>query len=414
VNILLVGNYADDGQESMRRFAELLAQQLPRRGIGAQILCPSSFFGRLPFGSGALGKWLGYLDKFLIFPRTLRSRLHQLGPDSLVHICDHSNAVYTRILRTVPHLVTCHDLLAVRAARGEFPQCRTRATGKLYQAWILRGLNSAGKVACVSNATSRDLLRLSNLAPRQITKVHNGLNYPYAPLTKLEAATRLQKAQPRLAAGFILHVGGNQWYKNRAGVLQIYTRLCEKISSPPVLVMAGKPLTRPLRLMISRNGLEQRVLELNTVGNEDLRTLYCSAGLLLFPSCEEGFGWPIVEAQACGCPVVIAKREPMAEIGGDAAVQFEFESGGEFVNSPLSARSADAAAEAVKATLLETDAGRLYRAQRGIRNSARFATARMIDEYVKLYQELLGAETAPIPQQEQNAPAHRSTAVCPA
>jgi glycosyltransferase involved in cell wall biosynthesis len=402
MKVLLIGNYANDQQESMRRFAELLVLQLPGLGISAECLCPSPVFGRLRPGAGGVGKWLGYLDKFVLFPRTLRSRVRQFASDTLVHICDHSNAVYTRVLGGVPHLVTCHDLLAVRSALGEFPGCRVRLSGRLYQRWILHGLNAAGRVACVSTATQRDVLRLSSLAPRQVSLIHNGLNHSYAPLTEMDAAARLREAASRLGndavaklqAGFILHVGGNQWYKNRLGLVQIYARLCEKMLHAPNLVLAGKPFTPRLRRKISSHHLEDRVVELNSVSNEDLRTLYCASQLLLFPSFEEGFGWPIVEAQACGCRVVIADREPMTEVGGDAVVCFKLESPTALEDAPLSTNSADSAASVVMKTLLETRDERLDRVQGGLRNAAKFSTARMVENYIELYRRIsvVGAE----------------------
>jgi glycosyltransferase involved in cell wall biosynthesis len=398
MKVLLIGNYANDGQESMRRFADLLALQLPGRGISAECLCPLPVFGRFRPGAGGAGKWLGYLDKFVLFPRTLRNRVRQFASDTLVHICDHSNAVYTRVLAGVPHLVTCHDLLAVRSALGEFPTRRVRVSGRLYQRWILHGLNAAGQVACVSTATRRDILRLSRLAPGQVSLVHNGLNHSYAPLANTYAPVRLREAALRfgngavekLQAGFILHVGGNQWYKNRLGLIQIYARLCEKMIHPPNLVLAGKPFTPQLRCSISSHHLEGRVIELNSVSNEDLRTLYSAAQLLLFPSFEEGFGWPIVEAQACGCRVVIADREPMTEIGGDAAVCFKLESARSLKDAPLSSDSTECAARVVMTTLLETHEERLDRIQRGLRNAARFSTARMVENYIELYRQISG------------------------
>jgi glycosyltransferase involved in cell wall biosynthesis len=314
---------------------------------------------------------------------------------NLVHICDHSNAVYTRVLRNFPHLVTCHDLLAVRSARGEFSQNRTRKTGRLYQQQILRGLTEAAHVACVSSATRRDLLRLTNLAPGKVDLVYNGLNYPYTPLARSEAVKRLRAACQRfglsesLEAGFILHVGGNQWYKNRPGVIQLYAHLCKKMSAPPKLVMAGKALTPEMRRDISKDSLETRVIELTTVSNEELQTLYCTAGLLLFPSFEEGFGWPIIEAQASGCPVVTVNREPMVEVGGDAAIRFEIDGIGSLDNVGFSNRAVENGVNAVMKVLLESPDERLARIQIGLSNSARFSTDRMLEDYVSLYRRLL-------------------------
>jgi glycosyltransferase involved in cell wall biosynthesis len=227
--------------------------------------------------------------------------------------------------------------------------------------------------------------------------IHIGHNYAYAPLPVKDTEERLRGiigqssngTTRKLKKGFILHVGGNQWYKNRLGVVQIYAQVCENVAQAPTLVMAGKPFTPELKRSILRYHLQDRVLELNAVSNEDLRTLYCAAEILLFPSIAEGFGWPIIEAQACGCPVVIAKREPMNEIGGDAAFCFELESDNQHEDAPLSKRSAENAAKAVKEALLETGEARKNRVQKGGCNAARFSTARMVNAYIDLYKRML-------------------------
>jgi glycosyltransferase involved in cell wall biosynthesis len=233
--------------------------------------------------------------------------------------------------------------------------------------------------------------------------VHNGLNHPYAPVPEAESAERLRELAARLGhgveakfqAGFILHVGGNQWYKNRLGVIQIYARLCEKMSNSPNLVMAGKPFAPALRHSLSSLRLEDRVIELNSVSNEDLRTLYSAAQLLLFPSFEEGFGWPIIEAQACGCRVVIANREPMTEIGADAAVGFEMESAVPSQAGALSTQAVENGTSAVMKTLQESPQERLDRIRSGISNAARFSTGRMMESYIDLYRQILKSVVVP-------------------
>jgi glycosyltransferase involved in cell wall biosynthesis len=396
LKVLLVGNYDNDGQESMLRFTEVLASHLPRYGCEVEITRPSTVFGQLRRGANGLGKWLGYLDKYFLFPRKLRNQVRRFDSNSIAHICDHSNAIYTRTLADVPHLVTCHDLLAVRAALGEWPCCKIRATGRFYQRLIIRRLNAAQRVACVSAASRRDFLRLTRVKPGRVSLIHNGLNYPYTPIPNSELGRRLRELAPRLGRaleakhpGFILHVGGNQWYKNRLGVVQIYARLCQLTSNPPNLAMVGKPLTPELRQLVTAHGVEQRVLELNAVSNEDLQVLYSAARLFLFPSLAEGFGWPILEAQSCGCPVVIPEREPMTEVGGGAAVRFEIEPV-DSTSRPLDYNVvAENGAKAVLKTLHATDEERLNRIQQGQRNAAQFSTTRMVEGYVELYRQML-------------------------
>ena len=140
LRVLLVGNYLRDGQESMQRFAEATLAGLTRQGIDARLIRPEAVLGRLSASSqSGLGKWLGYIDKFVLFPLRLKREVDAAqreaiseggAADVVVHICDHSNAPYTRSLRNVAHVVTCHDLLAIRSARGEIAQNPTRWSGR--------------------------------------------------------------------------------------------------------------------------------------------------------------------------------------------------------------------------------------------------------------------------------------------
>jgi glycosyltransferase involved in cell wall biosynthesis len=232
---------------------------------------------------------------------------------------------------------------------------------------------------------------LSTLDADAVSVVQNGLNYPYAPMPGALVRERLSRFDPgeKLKAGFILHIGGNQWYKNRIGVIQIYAQLCRKTAQPPCLLMVGKPFTTAMRRCVAANHLEDRVIELNAVSNEDLRTIYCAAQLLLFPSLAEGFGWPIVEAQACGCRVVTTNQPPMNDIGGDAAVYINLESPASTGDAVLSAVVLNDAAEAVLQLLRESSEAKRSRIERGLRNAAKFSTAKMVDDYVGLYQKAL-------------------------
>ncbi len=266
MKVLLVGNYVNDGQESMQRFAALMAQGVTKAGHEVRVLQPPSIVGQLrPSGQG-VGKWMGYVDKFGLFPPVLKSAAK--GVD-VVHICDHSNAFYTRYLQCIPHVVTCHDILAMRSALGEFPQNPIAWTGRRLQGIIFKGLTRAQHIACVSDATRNDLLRLAGISEQRVSRVYNSLNYPYSPMEKSEAAERLRRLSVDPSQPFLLHVGGNQWYKNRLGVLRTFSSL-RKCSAGHTLklVMVGKPWTTEMREFSSENGMSDLTLELTGVGNE--------------------------------------------------------------------------------------------------------------------------------------------------
>jgi glycosyltransferase involved in cell wall biosynthesis len=135
----------------------------------------------------------------------------------------------------------------------------------------------------------------------------------------------------------------------------------------PLLVLVGPPISAP--------NAETR----SNVGNDALAALYSGAELLLFPSLEEGFGWPIIEAQACGCRVLTTDKDPMREVGGKAA---------SYLPEP---NDAAASASAVEAFLSQNAVERASQIRAGLANAARFSTENMIRGYLALYQELLAA-----------------------
>ncbi|HKQ30646.1 MAG TPA: glycosyltransferase family 1 protein [Burkholderiales bacterium] len=371
MRVLLIGNYPADRQESMRRFCQVLEQGLTERGFEVRVVQPGVVFSRAVPESSFLRKWLGYVDKFLLFPWRLR---RSLAWADLVHVCDHSNAVYAGTIGAKPALVTCHDLLAIRSALGDFPENATGWSGRLYQRWISHGLRKSAFIACVSEATRGDVLRLIGKDPRRVFVVHNGLNYPYTAMPRDEAR-RVIGAHGFADTEFLLHVGGNQWYKNRLGVLRIFSELVKLSPTSHLrLVLAGKPCTMEMRRYMDEHGLTGRVIELRDVGNEELRALYSTARGLLFPSLYEGFGWPVIEAHACGCPVFTSARPPLTEIGGGCAVYFDPD---------------DAAGAARR--IAQAISGGEGAGVSALANASRFSKQRMIDGYVRIYATLAGA-----------------------
>src|SRR5437764_5010232 len=189
--ILLIGNYPLERQQSMERFAMMMLDGLSAAGIPAEMIRPQPLFGRFRFAGRLVGKWLAYLDKFIFFRRALARKLRE--QPALVHICDHSNAMYSKAVRALPVVVTCHDLLAVRGALGEATDCPASATGRILQRWIVRGLESAAAVACVSRATLADaerLVRRTDSKPA-LEVITLGLSYPYCVLPTDEVRARL-------------------------------------------------------------------------------------------------------------------------------------------------------------------------------------------------------------------------------
>ena len=371
----------------MQRYAQMLAAGLPSLGVSVELLKPIPYLGRLKPSAVGIGKWLGYVDKFILFPFDLRrtaSRVRSSGKQVVVHICDHSNAMYSLYLDDIPHLVTCHDLLAVRSALGHFPQNRTGWTGRRLQQWITRGLRHATNIVCDSEATRKDLLALGGITPSRAITLPIGLHHPYSPRDKgwVETALAPFPQVERLGPnGYIFNIGGNQWYKNRAGLLRIYFSYIKQGGRLP-LVIAGKALTAELEAMVVARPEGVTVITLGNVSNDELNALYCRAACLLFPSLQEGFGWPVLEALASGCPVVCSDRASLPEVGGEAAVYCDPDDEVE-------------ATRRLMALLDEAPQARADRIRAGHLQADRFNTHAMLQPLAAQYHQLSGmtAET---------------------
>ncbi|HEV2840273.1 MAG TPA: glycosyltransferase family 1 protein [Chthoniobacterales bacterium] len=368
--VLLIGNYPPDRQQSMSRFALMMLDGLAAAGVPAELIEPQPFFGRFRYAGRFVTKWLAYVDKFVLFPLRLRRRLK--SAPAVVHICDHSNAMYARRIQGIPVVISCHDLLAVRGALGEQTDCPASLTGKLLQRWIVAGLRTATVVACVSKATLEDVRRLvaRGEGRPKLELIPLALSYPYRKISTDEAQGRLaQISLLKPGIPFVLHVGSNLRRKNREGVLRIFAQCKGQWNG--LLVFAGEPLSEALRSLGRQLGVLDRVVEVPDATSEVLEALYNCATAFLFPSRFEGFGWPIIEAQACGCPVICGDRAPLPEVAGDAGLIHPVEDEESF------------AAGIIRLTDPEE---RARWSAKSLRNAQRFSTERMIAEYLSAYQ----------------------------
>ena len=370
-SVLLIGNYAPDRQQSMLRFGTMMLDGLAAAGVSAEMMQPAPLLGKFETAGAFAAKWLAYVDKFAFFPRRLRARLRTAPTPSVVHICDHSNAMYARHICGIPVVVTCHDMLAVRGALGEATDTPASATGRWLQRWIVAGMRAADAIACVSRATCRDTERIVTAgAPKPVLNVITlGLSYPYRRLGPAETRARLAAVEAlRSEVPYVLHVGSNLRRKNREAVLRIFASCANEW--PGQLVFAGEKLNDALRVQAQQLGVAERIVDLGNADNELLEALYNGAGAFLFPSRFEGFGWPIAEAQACGAPVLCSSTEPMAEVAGDGAL--------------LRAADDEAGFAADLRRLVDPQEQEHWR-EKSLANAKRFATARMISEYRELY-----------------------------
>ena len=371
MKVLLVGNYPFDGSTSMHIWSQALLRELSQLHVDVEVISPRPRFGKMKPSVHGVGKWLGYIDRFVIFPRALRSAAAQAD---IVHLCDHGAAMYAPMIkrRFKPVLVTCHDMIAVRTARGELPELRSSTFGQILQRWICHGLKHATRVACVSRATFDDARRILK-EDENLCVILNGLNYPFQPLALDEADRRLA-GLTSIQAPFVLHLGSNAAYKNREGVLRTFAKAAAETNLQ--LVIAGEALDRKLARLARELQIEDRIVQVVKPDVAVIEALYNRAVCLLFPSRYEGFGWPPIEAQACGCPVVASDIPPLAEVLGQSAAL-----------KPVDDEAG--MADAIRRLASDREFREQLR-QSGLMNvRTRFQTSRMMGEYLSLYRELV-------------------------
>ena len=372
LRVLLVGNYVQDRQPSMLGFACFMQDGLRQAGCDVRMADPPVIFGRLSRILPPMHKWIAYMDKFLVFPLLLR---RDTSWADVVHICDHSNAVYIPKRKCVPYIVTCHDLLAVRGSLGEQTDCPASSLGKRLQQWIVRGLTRADAIACVSSPTLADVTRLIHgHRPTQVIPL--GLRQNLKPLVKKDGLEKLKTIRGLdLNRPFILHVGSSHRRKNREAVLRVFAKVATRIDVQ--LVFVGKPLEPEQEKLAERLAVAVHVIQTGAVSNEVLAALYGHALVFFFPSRFEGFGWPIVEAQSCGCPVLSSNRPPLPEVAGDGALTRDIEDEDGFADD-IVRLSADA------------DMRSILIAQ-GLQNVRRYEPETIIRTYLLLYERVLNS-----------------------
>ena len=266
-----------------------------------------------------------------------------------------------------PSVVTMYDLIPMI-----YPQHLPRR----WSAWIFRvtaslAVRSASQIIAISESTKRDVTRLLGESRGKITVVHLAADERFRPLDRDQLGKTLQRLG--LPRRFVLYMGINKPHKNLVFLVQLFAEL----STDAKLVLAGKqdPRYSQVREEVLRLRLDDRVVFLGEVADSDLPALYNGAELFVFPSLYEGFGLPVLEAMACGIPVVCSSASSLPEIVGDAAVT-------------LDPRDAAAWAAAITKLLENGDLRADFR-ERGLARAAEFSWENTARETFGVYRSAL-------------------------
>jgi glycosyltransferase involved in cell wall biosynthesis len=305
----VVCDFAEERWPSMDLIADMLLEALPAAAngeIAASRLQPPlrRRWTRVPFAGGTSRAQLAdrLTGRYWDYPRWLAGRARDFD---VFHIVDHSYAHLARVLPEGRAIVTCHDLDAIRAVSSG--GARRLDPERLLATRILAGLKVAAHVACVSEATSTELMATRAVDPKRMSVVYEGVHPSCTP-------------GPRGAGpDLLLHVGSTIPRKRIDVLLEIFAAL--RRADPGLrLARVGGPLTADQSAQATTLGVLDAIDQMPSLDRSQLANLYRRATLVLLPSDREGFGLPLVEAMACGTPVVASAIPALQEIGSGAAV----------------------------------------------------------------------------------------------
>jgi glycosyltransferase involved in cell wall biosynthesis len=366
IRVALLHNYRDDQQPSMRLYAERLGTSLARHQVSVRRVRPP---GIVPDAWRRRPLWAkldGYIGRFAVYPRLVRN----LDAD-LVHVVDHGQGYLIGGLDERRTLVTCHDVILLALASGRIGNAPVPPVALQLFRISMQFVKRAAAVIADSEQTKRDLVTFVGIDPGKVTVIHPGLNQSFA--CDRDSGDALRR-RLNLGDGPLMLQIGRTFYKNIVGVLRVLHRLRQQ-GLDVRLARVGRALAGEERALAERLGVADQVLELGAVPDSDIPALYNAVDLLLFPSLYEGFGWPPLEAMACGTPVVCSRSGSLDEVVGDAA---------------LTADPEDIDALAWHAANVLSD-GRLRATMvaRGLTHAAQFTWDRTAEQVLSLYREVL-------------------------
>ncbi|OGG11324.1 hypothetical protein A2Z00_02510 [Candidatus Gottesmanbacteria bacterium RBG_13_45_10] len=222
------------------------------------------------------------------------------------------------LIKRKPTVITVHDLIPIVFAH-HFPR---GIRGELK--WQIQRLSLGGVRAIITDSASskRDIEKYIGLSSRFIHVVYLAPSEDLHQMQRGEAAQRV-KNKYTIDTNYILYIGDINWNKNMPGLIHAFAKALARLDSRCMLVLGGKSFTgqnipekQEIYRLIHDLGLEKRIKFLGYVPDEDLSHLYSAASVYVQPSFAEGFGLPVLEAMACGCPVIASKATSLLEIAG--------------------------------------------------------------------------------------------------
>jgi glycosyltransferase involved in cell wall biosynthesis len=250
----------------------------------------------------------------ITFPRTCQ----KLGVD-VAHVPYFGSP----LAPTAPTVVTIHDLIPM-----VLPEYRGNVLVRLYTSLVAAAAPQADLILADSEASKRDISQQLGVPDEQVRVIYLAPAPHFQPAETWQQIIDIKKKY-NLPENFVLYLGGYDVRKNVSALLHAYTWVSAALGDQYPLVLAGRLPGKntsffPDPLRIARElGIEEYIVTPGWIAEEDRPLLYAAATVFVFPSRYEGFGLPVLEAMACGTPVVTSNVSSIPELAGPAAFQVD-------------------------------------------------------------------------------------------
>jgi glycosyltransferase involved in cell wall biosynthesis len=272
----------------------------------------------------------------------------------------------------VPTLLTVHDLSFIRDSDSAWPSLRAY----LMKA-VPRSVKRATHILADSQATKDDLIDLFKTPTEKISVLYSGVDARFKPIRERAEIDRVRAKYKIGSQPFALSIGTLQPRKNYRRLIEAYAKLNDQ---PLHLVIGGGKgwMFDDIFTQVRDLGLEDRVHFIGFVDDADLPTLYSAADLFVYVSLYEGFGLPLLEAMACGTPVIGSNASSLPEVIGDVGLQID-------------PKDVDAIARAMQQMIDQSELRDRSRAA-GIDRARRFTWTSAARELLSIYERLLNRQ----------------------
>jgi glycosyltransferase involved in cell wall biosynthesis len=270
--------------------------------------------------------------------------------------------------------ITIHDVMQIVCPELVFPNPIIRAVVQPFWSTAIRNaIRRADRILAVSQHSADDTLRVDPSCGPRLRVTLNGKSPSFRPMAKADAEQLTESIVPP-GRRFFLVVGGGYPNKNHVTAVSAFAKAFPSQDISLLVIQRRRTLPKELRQLLRRLRLDSRIQVRCDVRNDELVALYNRAEALVFPSLYEGFGLPVLEAMACGCPVIYSNVTSLPEVAGEAAL---------FVG----AKDEEAIARAMR-RIVEDDNLRQSLSQKGVQRAALFDWRKTIVETVLVYREI--------------------------